>query len=81
MKFLIKKENRWLIDNFNVFKDELLSRKILGNLHCKKILTMNLSLLNFSPYAGDLLELQAVDLPELHCLSDVIVFSTAGERT
>ncbi len=34
----------------------------------------------FSPYAGDMLELTAVDVPELHCLSDVIVFSTEGDR-
>jgi len=40
-----------------------------------------LSVLIFSPYAGDLLELTAVDLPELHCLSDVIVFSTEDSRT
>jgi hypothetical protein len=34
----------------------------------------------FSPYAGDMLELWAVDLPELYHLNDVIVFSTRGER-
>jgi len=34
----------------------------------------------FSPYAGDMLVLTAVDLPELHHLSDVIVFSTEGDR-
>lgn len=34
----------------------------------------------FSPYAGDMIELTAVDLPELHCLTDVIVFSTEGDR-
>jgi hypothetical protein len=34
----------------------------------------------FSPYAGDMLELTAVDVPELHDLSDVIVFSTEGDR-
>lgn len=33
-----------------------------------------------SPYAGDMLELWAVDLPELYHLKDVIVFSTSGER-
>jgi len=34
-----------------------------------------------SPYAGDMLELWAVDLPELYHLTDVIVFSTRGQRT
>lgn len=34
----------------------------------------------FSPYAGDMLELWAVDLPELYHLNDVIVFSTQGDR-
>jgi hypothetical protein len=34
----------------------------------------------FSPYAGDMLELWAVDLPELYHLHDVIVFSVQGER-
>jgi len=40
----------------------------------------NLFQLIFSPYAGDMLELWAVDLPELYHLNDVIVFSTRGER-
>ncbi|UJR30133.1 hypothetical protein I4U23_017674 [Adineta vaga] len=35
---------------------------------------------NPCPYAGDMLELWAVDLPELHHLNDVIVFSVRGER-
>jgi len=35
---------------------------------------------NPCPYAGDMLELWAVDRPELHDLHDVIVFSTRGER-
>lgn len=34
----------------------------------------------FSPYAGDMVELIAVDVPELNCLSDVIVFSTEDNR-
>jgi hypothetical protein len=33
-----------------------------------------------SPYAGDMLVLTAVDVPELHDLNDVIVFSTEGDR-
>ncbi|CAF3878794.1 unnamed protein product [Rotaria sp. Silwood2] len=35
---------------------------------------------NPCPYAGDMLELWAVDLPELYHLNDVIVFSIRGER-
>ncbi|CAF1495011.1 unnamed protein product [Adineta steineri] len=35
---------------------------------------------NPCPYAGDMLELWAVDLPELSHLHDVIVFSVRGER-
>ncbi|CAF1212000.1 unnamed protein product [Adineta ricciae] len=35
---------------------------------------------NPCPYAGDMLELWAVDLPELYHLNDVIVFSVRGER-
>ncbi|CAF1100761.1 unnamed protein product, partial [Adineta ricciae] len=35
---------------------------------------------NPCPYAGDMLVLNAVDLPELHDLHDVIVFSTKGDR-
>ncbi|CAF4060399.1 unnamed protein product [Rotaria sordida] len=31
-------------------------------------------------YAGDIMKLEAVDLPELDCLKDVIVFSTQGYR-
>lgn len=33
-----------------------------------------------SPYAGDIRTLQAVDIPELNCLQDVLVFSTQGDR-
>lgn len=36
--------------------------------------------MNSSPYAGDVRKLEAIDLPELHCLKDVIVFSTKGDR-
>ncbi|CAF3120665.1 unnamed protein product [Rotaria socialis] len=35
---------------------------------------------NPCPYAGDMLELWAVDLPELYHLNDVIIFSVRGER-
>ncbi|CAF5062283.1 unnamed protein product, partial [Rotaria sp. Silwood1] len=35
---------------------------------------------NPCPYAGDIMKLEAVDLPELDCLTDVIVFSTEGDR-
>ncbi|CAF0799843.1 unnamed protein product [Didymodactylos carnosus] len=35
---------------------------------------------NPCPYAGDILELWAVDLEELECLRDVIVFPAKGER-
>ncbi|CAF3141033.1 unnamed protein product [Rotaria sp. Silwood2] len=35
---------------------------------------------NPCPYAGDMLVLEAVDCPELHCVTDVIVFSTKDER-
>ncbi|CAF0997471.1 unnamed protein product [Adineta steineri] len=35
---------------------------------------------NPCPYAGDMIVLEAVDLPKLHCLRDVIVFSTKGNR-
>ncbi|CAF2732560.1 unnamed protein product [Rotaria sp. Silwood2] len=35
---------------------------------------------NPCPYAGDIMQLEAVDLPELDCLKDVIVFSTKGNR-
>ncbi|CAF4559860.1 unnamed protein product, partial [Rotaria sp. Silwood2] len=35
---------------------------------------------NPCPYAGDMLELWAVDLPELYHLNDVIIFSIRGER-
>ncbi|CAF1146461.1 unnamed protein product [Rotaria sordida] len=31
-------------------------------------------------YAGDIMKLEAIDLPELDCLKDVIVFSTQGYR-
>ncbi|CAF1208528.1 unnamed protein product, partial [Rotaria magnacalcarata] len=34
----------------------------------------------FSPYPEDMLVLEAVDSPELYCLTDVIVFSTKRER-
>jgi hypothetical protein len=33
-----------------------------------------------SPYAGDIRTLQAVDIPELYCLQDVLVFSSQGDR-
>ena len=33
-----------------------------------------------SPYAGDIRILQAVDIPELNCLQDVLVFSSQGDR-
>ncbi|CAF1986863.1 unnamed protein product [Rotaria magnacalcarata] len=35
----------------------------------------------FSPYPEDMLVLEAVDSPELYCLTDVIVFSTKRERS
>ncbi|CAF4813375.1 unnamed protein product, partial [Rotaria sp. Silwood2] len=35
---------------------------------------------NPCPYAGDIMTLKAVDLPELDCLKDAIVFSTKGNR-
>ncbi|CAF4720264.1 unnamed protein product [Rotaria sp. Silwood1] len=35
---------------------------------------------NPCPYAGDMIVLEAVDCPELNCLTDVIVFSTKDER-
>ncbi|CAF1332700.1 unnamed protein product [Rotaria sp. Silwood1] len=35
---------------------------------------------NPCPYAGDIMKLEAVDLPELDCLTDVFVFSTQGNR-
>ncbi|CAF5202609.1 unnamed protein product, partial [Rotaria magnacalcarata] len=33
------------------------------------------------PYPEDMLVLEAVDSPELYCLTDVIVFSTKRERS
>lgn len=33
-----------------------------------------------SPYAGDIRTLQAVDILELYCLQDVLVFSSQGDR-
>ncbi|CAF1034878.1 unnamed protein product [Rotaria sordida] len=35
---------------------------------------------NPCPYAGDIMKFEAVDLPELDCLKDVVVFSTEGNR-
>ncbi|CAF1118346.1 unnamed protein product [Rotaria sordida] len=35
---------------------------------------------NPCPYAGDILVLEAVDCPELNCLTDIIIFSTKDER-
>ena len=54
--------------------------------HEKSLVTFHLLIVEeelqilFSPYAGDMLELWAVDLPELYHLNDVIVFSVRGER-
>jgi len=61
-----------------VSKDESLLQKILGKIFFSSF--RNEINHFFSPYAGDMLVLTAVDLPELHHLSDVIVFSTEGDR-
>jgi len=34
----------------------------------------------FSPYAGNIRILEAVNIPELNCLQSVLVFSTEGDR-
>lgn len=60
-----------------MFKDQLSLQRIHGKIYFELKLT---TFVCFSPYAGDMLKLTAVDLPELHCLSDVIVFSTEGNR-
>ena len=73
----MKMADRILNRNSNVFEEELLSRKILGKFSSE---VFPGQIIFFSPYAGDMLELWAVDLPELYHLNDVIVFSTRGDR-
>ncbi|CAF1034913.1 unnamed protein product [Rotaria sordida] len=54
--------------------------KPLKNPEFKRIVGSVIITKNPCPYAGDIMTLNAVDLPELDCLKDVIVFSTEGNQ-
>ncbi|CAF1106381.1 unnamed protein product [Adineta ricciae] len=56
------------------------NKKPLPNRQYKSVEGKVIVTKNPCPYAGDMLVLNAVDLPELRDLHDVIVFSTKGDR-
>lgn len=78
-RFSMRMENQKNNQSIKQLWDQWLWPKIPGkiSIHLQYFSKMNsLS----SPYAGDIIILQAVDIPELHCLQDVLVFSTQGDR-